>query len=178
MNRPNKVFENGEWWYVGCKDGGKRRLSAHNKKNSTRMFVNGQYIPKSHPLHKPGRYIIDGFFGEALVEDDKSKAGYIYCITNPAWPGLVKVGKAVSVDKRFSSYQTYSPFRDFVLEWSVHVDDVHAIEAAFHRHYKEVSGEWYEMTANEARYLFNQLVPHLGGSNVANDNQLAQARVA
>ena len=32
--------------------------------NSLQMRVNGKYIPKSHPLHKPGRYTS---FGDAAL---------------------------------------------------------------------------------------------------------------
>lgn len=137
-------------------------MDCFNKKhNANRMFVNGQYVSKKHPLWKAGRYIIDGFFGEALVESETSKAGYVYCITNPAWPGWVKVGKAVQDYKRFNSYQTYSPMRDYVLEWSHKVEDVHEVEAAFHRGRKADNGEWYEMNAEQALSIL-QSIPHVG----------------
>ena len=67
----NVVWLDDEWWYVGCKDGGKRKLDSHIRKNKTRMFVNGKYIPKTHPLHKPGRY--KTFEGAAFA----SLEGYI-----------------------------------------------------------------------------------------------------
>ena len=136
-----------------------------NHRNTNRMYVNGIYIPKSHPLHKPGRYVIDGFFGHAKLESDTSKEGFIYCITNPAWDGWVKVGKAVEDAKRFNSYQTYSPKRDFVMEWSLKVDDVHAVEAAFHRGRKADNGEWYEMSVDEARRLVST-IPQVGAMYV------------
>lgn len=41
------------------------------------------------------------------------KEGIVYFIENPAWPGLIKVGMTIDLDKRLSSYQTYSPYRDF-----------------------------------------------------------------
>src|SRR5210317_808099 len=49
-NPNNYVFEEGEWWYCGFSDPNQRqRAGSHHKKNTTRMFVNGRYIPKSHP---------------------------------------------------------------------------------------------------------------------------------
>ena len=139
--------------------------SSNPEANPNRMYVNGQYVSSKHPLHKPGRYIIDGFFGEAKVESAVSKQGYVYCITNPAWPGWVKVGKAVEDAKRFNSYQTYSPFRDYTMEWSLKVDDVHSVEAAFHRGRKTDNGEWHQMTVEEAFTLVST-VPHAGVINV------------
>lgn len=129
--------------------------------NDRRMWVNGDYVSRKHPLWKAGRYVIDGFFGEAKVADERVGEGYIYCITNPAWPGWVKVGKAVQDYKRFNSYQTYSPYRDYVLEWSHKVDDVHEVEAAFHRGRKADNGEWYEMTADEALSIISS-IPQVG----------------
>ena len=49
------VFEDGDWWYKSP-SGYRQRVSTHAAKNTNRMFVNGKYIPSSHPLHKPGRY--------------------------------------------------------------------------------------------------------------------------
>jgi hypothetical protein len=141
------------------------------------MYVNGDYVSQKHPLWKPGRFKIEGVFGSVENEDDKSKRGYIYCISNPAWPDLIKVGKAEVMEKRLNAYQTYSPFRDFKLEWSIEVDDRHTVEAAFHEGRKTVNGEWYFMSAHEA-YCIVQSIPQVGGLNAANDNHLVQARVA
>jgi hypothetical protein len=47
------------------------------------------------------------------------QTGYLYVITNKAWPGYVKVGVTENLSKRLQSYQTSSPFRDYVLEYSL-----------------------------------------------------------
>jgi hypothetical protein len=125
------------------------------------MWVNGNYISKSHPLYKPGRYVIEGTFGEGTLEDDSVKEGYVYCISNPAHPGWIKVGKALSIDKRLNSYQTYSPHRDFKLEWAVRVEDRHLVEQEFHRGRKRKNSEWYQMGVGEA-YTLVHSIPHIG----------------
>ena len=56
VKRGRIFFEDGEWWYSRPNQKIRERIAGHAKKNTTRMFVNGMYIPKSHPLHKPGRY--------------------------------------------------------------------------------------------------------------------------
>ncbi len=74
------------------------------RNNPQRMFVNGRYIPKSNPLHKPGRF--KGGIGDAWsnVElDEKIVAGYVYLIVNRAFPGWIKVGMAVDVDDRLGA---------------------------------------------------------------------------
>ena len=60
------------------------------------MYVNGKYIKTTHPLYKPGRYKT---FNEAAFEGTYKlsdvKEGYVYVISNKAWPGWVKIGMAV-----------------------------------------------------------------------------------
>ncbi len=47
-----------------------------------------------------------------------NKEGSVYAITNPAWPGLFKVGLGRDVPDRLGNYQTGSPYRDYAAEYS------------------------------------------------------------
>ena len=107
------------------------------------MFVNGKYISKSHVMHKPGSYRT---FEDAWTHKDLNKQvkGYVYAITNPAWPGWVKVGMAVDSNDRLNSYQTSSPFRDF-----------------FRERCSEHSGEWFKITREDAYISIKDLAVHL-----------------
>ena len=51
--RTPATFEDGELWYVRP-SGRRERLVSYVRKNTTRMFVNGKYIPKSNPLYQTG----------------------------------------------------------------------------------------------------------------------------
>jgi len=77
----NACFEDGEWWVRGNADGGRRRVSPHNHKNSKRMFVDGKYIPQAHPLWKSGRYTSfnDAAFS-SLQNYPKSTVGCVYIL--------------------------------------------------------------------------------------------------
>lgn len=75
----------------------------------------------------------------SLIKYNKSighkekKAGFLYAITNPAWPGKVKLGLSTQPHKRLAQYQTYSPLRDYKLyHWSFWLD-VREAEKSFHR---------------------------------------------
>lgn len=46
---------------------------------------------------------------------NQCKEGFVYTISNPAWPNHLKLGMSVDVKKRLSNYQTYSPYRDYKL---------------------------------------------------------------
>jgi len=158
----------GENWYesnmkrclyrcVGCHRVNGRKP---HKRNPQRMYVNGKYISKSHPLHKSGTY---KSFGElafgSLKNYSQIKEGYVYAIVNAAWPEWVKIGKALDAEDRLSGYQTSSPMRDYKLVYSVHFEDRSVAErkahtlAAFktaHPWNKHDNGEWFKLTEVEA----------------------------
>lgn len=146
----NTYFEDGRWWYSGAKsrrEGERQSLESHIKKNKTRMFVNGKYIPKTHPLHKPGRYkgFTDAAFS-SLKNYEQSKEGQVYVMVSPAYPGWCKVGMAVDAEDRLKQYQTSSPYRDYKLIKVYDVLDRHEAERFAHkllakRH--DIKGEWF-----------------------------------
>lgn len=123
--------------------------------NPQRMYVNGKYIPTSHPLYKPGRYksFNDAAFS-SLQNYSATKAGYVYVITNAAWPEWVKVGMAVDADDRLSSYQTSSPFRDYELQYSVYCKDRRKLESKAHKAVGSIASarnnEWFKASVEDA----------------------------
>lgn len=44
-------------------------------------------------------------------------AGYVYVMSNPAWSGFYKIGCTIDVPDRNGTYQTYSPMRDYNLDF-------------------------------------------------------------
>ena len=154
-NKTNNIsFEDGEWWYVGQADG-RRRVDSHEKKNKTRMFVNGKYVPKSHPLHKAGRFkTFEGAAFASLEGYEKSTEGYVYIISNPCWDGWIKVGMAVDAKDRCNQYQTSSPFRDYKLCYNRKFKDRKSAEQKVHSKLKKISktykGEWFNISISKA----------------------------
>ena len=148
----------GELWYYSP-SGYRQRLDTHTKKNTTRMFVDGKYIPQSHPMHKPGHY---KSFNDAAFSSfenlSSTKEGYVYVISNPAWPGWVKVGMAIDANDRCSSYQTSSPLRDYTLHCAISSDDRRKDESTAHKRLDAVAsdrrGEWFKVSVDTAvKYL-------------------------
>lgn len=143
-----------------------------NKRNNpNRMWVhNGTeyvYIKSSHPLHKPGRWRFeDGmsflFDPDSVIADEEIKVGYVYAITHPKYKGWVKIGKAQDMEKRHSSYQTYSPKEDYVLNHYILVQDRGAVEALAKRAAAKIATdigrkEWFEMDVNKAVEILKDL---------------------
>lgn len=155
--REEPRFEDGEWWYI--RPNGKReRVESHARKNTTRMFVNGKYIPKDHPLHKPGNYkALDDAWSHDKIESVAE--GEVYAIVNNAWPQWIKVGKAVDADDRCKGYQTSSPFRDYTIVARMPTDNRHSMEREMHRTFEHFAedrrGEWFKIDKVTAIKLFN-----------------------
>ena len=129
--RTPATFEDGELWYIRP-TGRRERIASYVRKNSTRMFVNGKYIPKSNPLHKPGRYkSLDDAWSHQKIE--QTKEGEIYAIKNIAWINWYKIGKAVNSEDRLNAYQTGSPFRNYELVTCYKVSNRHIAERNVHK---------------------------------------------
>jgi len=130
--------------------------------NPFRMYVNGKYISRKHPLYKPGRYktFSDAAF-DGTYKLDSIKEGYVYAITNPAWPEWVKIGMAIDADDRCNGYQTSSPFRDYKVEHVVVTNNRRAAEAEAHKLAnkiaKEVRGEWFKLDIEQAKTILNNI---------------------
>ena len=130
--------------------------------NPRQMYVNGKYIKHSHPLHKAGRYktFNDAAF-EGTYKLSAVKEGYVYVISNKAWPGWVKIGMAVDVDERLNSFQTSSPHRDFILEHSVASSDRRKSEKEAHTRALPLAvdskGEWFKLSVEQAITILDNL---------------------
>lgn len=75
------------------------------------------------------------------------KSGYLYIITNTAWKDWVKIGITENLDKRLQTYQTASPHRDYILQYSLH-----------HPRYKEAEKKIKEMIKPFALEVKNEWV--------------------
>lgn len=125
------------------------------KRDQTKMWVNGKYIPKSHPLHKPGRYknFEDAAFS-SLAKYETSVEGQVYVIVNPNFSEWVKVGMAVDSEDRLNGYQTSSPFRNYALVSSWDVNDRRAAETEAHIELQKLyerRSEWFKCTPEQAQ---------------------------
>jgi len=142
-----------------CNECGAKREGFHNK---GRMWVNGKYISRNHPLYKAGRYktFSDAAF-DGTYKLDSIKEGYVYVITNPAWPEWVKIGMAIDADDRCNGYQTSSPFRDYKLEHTVMSNNRRKAEAEAHKAAAKIAveqrGEWFKISIEQAKDILNTL---------------------
>lgn len=144
-----------------CKSCIRKKETEGNKKQ---LYINGKYISRKDPLYnifKPGKYknINDAVFEQSGM--NSVKEGYVYIITNKAWPDWVKIGMAIDAEDRLSGYQTSSPHRDYILEHSVYSNERRKAEQQAHSRAAklaiEVNGEWFKLTVQQAIEVLDNL---------------------
>jgi hypothetical protein len=101
-------------------------------------------------------------FDTAKKREKTDRRGFVYVITNAAWPQYVKIGRAFDPDSRVKGYQTGSPLRDYVLHSSVYFEDCYMAEKEMHlrlkHHQREtVQGEWFHLDPDVAAAQINLL---------------------
>lgn len=161
-NYINLQYKAGIWYYIGTKDGSRRTLEAHVRKNKNRMYLGGSYIKKDSPLHQPGNYdtYTDLAFN-SLYGDKKIIEGNIYLISNPAWVGWLKLGRAFSVKDRLRHFQTSSPFRDYKVEYSIDVEDARAMETVIQNKLSQKctkNNEWFKLKVTDAKKIIKKII--------------------
>ncbi len=57
---------------------------------------------------------------------------YVYVISNPAFPGIYKVGVATSVEARLNQYQTADPRRQYEVEYKKKTAEYKTLEPYIH----------------------------------------------
>jgi len=163
LNKNNWSLSWQEQLNYNCKDCSKTYNDRSNPNNNPkRMYVNGKYVPKTHPLYKAGRYkTFEGAAFSSLSGYEKSNEGYVYVITNPCWKGWVKVGMAIDAEDRCKQYQTSSPFRDYTLKFKKYFDDRRSAEQQAHKKIKNIckdnNGEWFKVSISEAKQIIQAI---------------------
>jgi len=141
-------------WYL-CK-------SCHDStQNGSRMYVNGRYVSRMHPLYKAGNYkSFDDAAFSSLTNYNTTTSGHVYAMTNAAWPEWIKIGKAVDAEDRLRSYQTSSPLRDYTLIHYAYSDDRNVAEKQAHALAVKLGSsrnEWFKISNEDAIIIIEQV---------------------
>jgi hypothetical protein len=82
----------------------------------------------------------------------RTREGFVYAITNPAFPGYVKIGRALDPEDRLASFQTGDPLRRYKLEGYRYSKDRYAAEQSVHSALKPwwAGGEWFLVSVKDA----------------------------
>jgi len=146
-----------------CKACYSKTAKEYNKiQNTLRMYVNGKYVPRTHPLYKAGKYkTFEGAAFSSLKGYKKTTEGYVYIIANPSFDGWLKIGMAVDAEDRCNGYQTSSPHRDYRLLYARRFNDRRKAETKTMNKLKKVvkehNGEWFKTDRNTAQEIIERL---------------------
>jgi len=116
-----------------------------NYKQFGANFVNPNHV----------RRLMDFEFGDT--------SGYVYAITNPVWEGWIKIGKAIHVSSRHSSYQTGDPHRVYELIHHKWFQDCGAAETTAHAMLrsqlssKQCKNEWFEIDLGTVKKIIDSI---------------------
>lgn len=83
------------------------------------------------------------------------KDGFLYIITNDAFPDWVKVGTTMNLKERLHTYQTCDPFRGYKIVYSLHHPEFREAEKRIKETMKrfalEIKNEWYRIDLHMAK---------------------------
>ena len=87
-----------------------------------------------------------------------TKGQYVYILTNEAYPGICKIGKAVSPISRVKQINGAGTVSEWQLRWALPVSDDYALESIVHKHLEKIrmnsfqgsSREFFQITLEEA----------------------------
>ncbi len=70
-------------------------------------------------------------------ERAETSGKYVYVLTNDAYPGLCKIGKAVNPEGRMKGVNSAGTVSEWVLRYALPVTDDYKVENLVHRHFQE-----------------------------------------
>ena len=128
--------------------GGKKGFYALPQERRVALREHAQF------LHEQGT----SFERVAAHIEESVTEGFIYVISNPAWPGTVKIGCAIDVESRLKGFQTGSPARDYRLEHAIYTSDRRATEKVLHQLFDghRMQGEWFAISVDDAIEMLDE----------------------
>jgi len=70
-------------------------------------------------------------------EKTMTSGKYVYVLTNSAYPGLCKIGKAVNPEDRIKGINSAGTISEWVLRYALPVTEDYKVENLIHRHFEE-----------------------------------------
>lgn len=131
-----------------------------------KLMLQSMVMPKAKKVNDPVLEGVRSRRRKARAKMPRSRQvdmteGFLYIITNPAWPGIIKVGMSIDYEERADTYQPYCPFGDFEREYaSRRFDDRRSAERLLkqilrpRRTREDDECEWYLISIKDAMTIF------------------------
>lgn len=141
--------------------------SLQSLRNSEFVTIGPNNLKKTN-IKPPGISALPGFvparlepLGEIFEKEPLGPEGYVYAITNPAFPGWVKVGKAHDEKARLKNYQTGDPHRSYEISVKEWFDNRSDAENRAHEELKKITsnwnGEWFQLKVSVVERVLKNL---------------------
>ena len=100
-----------------------------------------------------------------LLDQNSENGRYVYILTNPAYPNLCKIGKAVNPQKRVKQINGAGVMSEWILKYALPVVDDYLVEFLVHKHlsssrcdnHQGSSREYFEISVKEAIEVIENL---------------------
>lgn len=90
----------------------------------------------------------------------RSKEGFIYIVSNKAFPNFYKIGVTNDIKNRLRTYQTSAPYRDYKIEYYIKHPDCYKAEQQIREmmdHFAlEIKNEWFKVDLTIAKHRLDE----------------------
>lgn len=126
----------------------RRRREARRQRNQRKKrdeLVFAEALKAARKIHKNQQISLRG--------------GYIYVVVNPSYPGWLKVGCTVDLNKRLQTYQTSDPHRAFEFRFKRFVPDRRIAERMLIEELRhlDILGEWVKTDFRAVVEIFRKI---------------------
>jgi hypothetical protein len=90
-----------------------------------------------------------GVASKARLDEVNSKGKYVYILTNVAYPGICKIGKAVTPSKRVKQINGAGTVSEWVLKYALPVTDDYKVESMVHKNLEHLRMDSYQGSKRE-----------------------------
>lgn len=155
-----------------------KRKPINDRNNRRRLFIDGEYMGMSSdagfsPTPRRTEALTDWTHPKlAAIRNERReqyapvdrkvariRRGFVYIITHPHYPGMVKVGRTSDPVRRLASANTWCPTDSFALFDAVYFDDAVYAEKRAHVLLSgaRLDGEWFATTTTAVLAMLNSL---------------------
>jgi hypothetical protein len=90
-----------------------------------------------------------GMVNKARLDEVNSKGKFVYILTNVAYPGICKIGKAVSPTKRIKQINGAGTVSEWVLKYAIPVTDDYKVESMVHKNLEHLRMDSHQGSKRE-----------------------------
>jgi len=87
--------------------------------------------------------------GKTRLNESTSKGKFVYILTNVAYPGICKIGKAVAPSKRVKQINGAGTVSEWVLKYAIPVTDDYKVEKMVHKNLEVLRMSSYQGSSRE-----------------------------